>query len=82
MHILQGQSGFHSFMDYLKSYEVAILSVSQGPEIHMTGAKYLTDFFPKNSKNRVWARLRSNFNTQKSNFVRNCMELLFITNML
>ena len=44
MHILQGQSGFHSFMDYLKSYEVAILSVSQGREIHMTGAKYLTDF--------------------------------------
>ena len=31
---------------------------------------------------RVWARLRSNFNTQKSNFVRSCMELLFITNML
>ena len=39
-------------------------------------------FFPKNSKIWVWARLRSNFNTQKSNFVRNCMELLFITNML
>ena len=31
---------------------------------------------------RVWARLRSNFNTQKSNFVRSYMELLFITNML
>ena len=39
-------------------------------------------FFPKNSKIRVWARLTSNFNTWKSNFVRNCMELLFITNML
>ena len=44
LHILQAQSVFHSFMDYLKSYKVAILSVSQGREIHMTGAKYLTDF--------------------------------------
>ena len=52
MHILQAQSGFHSFMDYLKSYEVAILSVSQGREIHMTGAKYLTDFFSKKLKNQ------------------------------
>ena len=33
-------------------------------------------FFPKNSKIRVWARLRLNFNTQKSNFERNCMEII------
>ena len=39
-------------------------------------------FFPKNSEIRVWARLRSNFNTQKLNFVCNSMDLLFITNML
>ena len=39
-------------MDYLKSYEVDILSFSQGREIHMTGAKYLTDFFSKKLKNQ------------------------------
>ena len=39
-------------MDFLKSYEVDILSVSEGREIHMTGAKYLNDFFPKKLKNQ------------------------------
>ena len=82
MHILQAQSGFHSFMDYLKWYEVAILSVFKDERSIWLELNILLIFFPKNSKIRVWARLTSNFNTQKSNFVRNCMELLFITNML
>ena len=42
----------------------------------MTEAKYLTDFFPKNSEIRAWARLNSNFNTKKSNFVRKCIEII------
>ena len=50
MHILQAQSGFRSFIGYLKSYKVATLSVSKGREIQMTEAKYLTDFFKKTQK--------------------------------
>ena len=48
----------------------------------MTGTKYPTNFVQKIPEIRFWEQSWSNFDTQKSNFVRNCMELLLTTNML
>ena len=45
LHILQGESGFHFFMDLLKSDKVAVLSISQGS----------IDFWY--TKFRFWAQL-------------------------
>ena len=46
LEILQGQFGFHFFMDSLKSDKVAILVISQGREFQMTGL-ILLNFFQK-----------------------------------
>ena len=53
--------------------------MSRVPE---NGVKYLAECFSKKLRNRILAQLLSNFDAQKSNFVLNCTELLFIKNIL
>ena len=74
MHVLQKQSGFHFFTDFLKSDKVTIFIVLQGIEFQVTEPKYLIEFVPKYSV--------LIFGTTRSDFDHGCVDILFITNIL
>ena len=61
-------------MDSFKSDKAVILFISEGSELQTTGPEHFLDFLPKYSV--------LIFGKQTSNTERNCVVLLFITNML